>query len=106
MKDHDSDNGDITLKDIVFHIQGVQKTMRGMEKRLSERIYGNSKGIQSNANAIKANAIAIKANYSAIHSLKDSMNYRFDSLEEDLYATMTDSLTIRKYVGMPVPVDD
>lgn len=82
---------EITLHDIVAHIQGVQKTMRGMEQRLSERIDVNQK---------------------AIHTLEENMNSRFDavdrrfdSLEEDLYATMTDTITIRKYVGMPVPSD-
>lgn len=98
MKDHDKYHSDITLRDIVAH-------MRGMEKRLSDRIDGNAKGIQSNAEAIRANASAIKANASAIHHLEGTMNRRFDSLEEDLYATMNDTITIRKHVGMSV-VDD
>lgn len=74
MKEHDANNGGVTLKDIVFHIQGVQKSMRGTEKRLSDRIDGNSKGILSNAHAIG--------------TLEYSMHHRFHSLEEDLYATM------------------
>ena len=106
MKDHDQNHGDLTLHDIVAHIPGVQKTMRGMEKRLSDRIDGNHKAIQSNASAIKENTSAIQENASAIENLEGTMNRRFDALEEDLYATMSDIVTIRKHVGMSIATDE
>ena len=86
MPRNDSNSGkEITLRDVIFHIQGVQSTIRSMEKE-----------IRSNMKAIKANAIAIK-------HLEDSMNQRFDALEEDLIATTMDTMEIKKFVGMPLP---
>ena len=87
----DPTNGDITLRDILDHIQGVQKSMRGMEKRLTERIDRNAKGIEGNTLAIQR--------------LEAHMLRRFSSIDEDIIALGMDIVTIKNHVGIPVTLE-
>lgn len=73
---------DITLQDVVHHIQGVkndlQEQMKGMEKRLRTDFKNELKKTESN------------------------LTNRIDALDEDLTATMQDTITIRRHIGMPI----
>lgn len=72
---------DITLKDIVVHMQSMGQRLSGdmkkMERRLNIRI----------------------------DTLEERLTTRIDALDEDLTATMQDGLKIRKHVGMAVDED-
>lgn len=80
-----NDNHELTLQDVIRHIQGVkndlQEQMKGMEKRLST-------GFTNELTKTEAN-----------------LTQRMNALEEDLTATMQDTINIRQHVGMPVATD-
>ena len=86
---------DLTLRDVVVHVghmgQQLSSEMKNMEKRLSSRMDGMEKKIETNTTAIT--------------DLKKTLTERIDALDEDLTATMKDSLRIRQFVGMPVPME-
>ena len=83
------DGKDISLRDVVIH-------MTGMEQRLSAEITSIRKATESNTKEIRANAVAIQ-------DVKETLTQRIDALEEDLTATILDTVKIRQHVGMPVP---
>jgi predicted nucleic acid-binding Zn-ribbon protein len=102
------DEGDITLRDVIAHIQAVRSDMHAMEKRLTKKIDSNAKAISANAKAISANAKAISANAKAIADNKveiQNIGRRIDALDEDLTATIEDSVKIRQHVGIPVTAE-
>ena len=81
----------ITLRDVVAHIQamkgevllkigGLEKRMGGLEKRM-DGLSGDMK------------------------SMETRLTERIDALEEDLTATMQDTVRIRAHVGIPVPME-
>lgn len=82
------DNG-ITLRDVVIHMQH-------MEQRLSEKIDANTVSIR----LLKIEVYDLKTK---VNDLEDTFTSRMDALDEDLVATMKDTMGIRKFVGMPMP---
>ena len=82
---------DITLRDVVGHMQSMEQRLKNemqvMEKRLLAKIEENTKGIVKNTEAIQA------------------LGVRIDVLDEDLTATIKDTIKIRQRVGMAT-VDD
>ncbi len=103
----------ITPHDVVVHMQG-------MEQRLTKRVDDNTRAIAHNTRAIAHNADAIAYNTRGIsenssdlrtltqrvNTMEDKVMCRLDALDEDLTATMTDTLKIRRHVGMAVPDDE
>lgn len=88
------DNGsaqEITLRDVIAHIQGVKDSlelrMDQMESRLSVKIDENTRGIAQNTVAIQ------------------NLSVRVQALEEDIGSTMNDAIKIRRHVGMAVAED-
>lgn len=88
----------ITLRDVVVHVdhmgQRLSSQMTGMEKRMG----GMEKRMGGMERKIDVNTIAIA-------DLKKTLTERIDALDEDLTATMQDTLRIRAHVGMPVPIE-
>jgi len=96
----------ITPHDVVVHMQG-------MEQRLTKRVDDNTRAIAHNADAIAYNTRGISENSSdlrtltqRVNTMEDKVMCRLDALDEDLTATMTDTLKIRRHVGMAVPDDE
>ena len=76
--------GGITLSDVVVH-------MEHMEQRLSSRITGTE--------------IEMKGMRIEMKGMEERLTERIDAVEEDLTATMQDTMRIRAHVGMPVPTE-
>lgn len=90
MVDHASATGDeLTLRDVIMHMQH-------MEQRLSAKIEQNTRDITRNDQSICALSVRVD-------TMEIRLTQRIDALEEDLVATMKDSLHIRRHVGMTVP---
>lgn len=87
---------DISLRDVVMH-------MTGMEQRLSRGIETNTKEIAAVEQRLSAK---IETNTRAIQDVKETLTRRIDALEEDLTATILDTVKIRQHVGMPVPSEE
>ena len=68
----------VTVRDVIVHMQH-------MERRLSKKIDQNSRDIRD---------------------VETRLAQRIDALDEDLTATMKDSLQIRRHVGMAIPEDE
>jgi len=79
--DQFADSKDITLRDVVVHMQN-------MEQRLSSKIDENTQRINENTHAIQ------------------NLEIRIDVLKEDLTATIKDTIKIRKHVGIASVDDD
>lgn len=79
---------EITLRDVLRHMQ------HGFT-RLEGKVDANTKGIEANAKAIEKNRLAVD-------KLRNDLTARIDALEEDLTATIRDTVQIRRHVGMPV----
>lgn len=97
-----SKNGRITLRDILAHIghmgqriHRMEDGMKRMEKNLGARIEANTTSIQAFDRKFDVR----------IDDLEEHLTRRIDALDEDLTATIMDTITIRKHVGMPVPED-
>lgn len=86
---------DITLRDVVTHIQAVRNDMQNMEKRLSKKIDNNSSKIDGNTK----NILSLKQD---MQILETHLTQRIDALDEDLTATIKDTVKIRRHIGMPV----
>jgi hypothetical protein len=86
------DGKDITLRDVIIHMQH-------MEQRLSAAIAGNTA-------AIAGNAKDIRSLNGRLDVLEENLTHRIDTLEEDLHVTIKDMLGIRRHVGMGIPEDD
>jgi len=88
----------ITLRDVVAHIQamkgevllkigGLEKRMGGLEKRMD--------GLEKRMDGLSGD----------MKSMETRLTERIDALEEDLTATMQDTVRIRAHVGIPVPME-
>ncbi|MAE68257.1 MAG: hypothetical protein QF793_02415 [Candidatus Peribacteraceae bacterium] len=93
-KNSSSDGDDITLHDVIAHIQNLQSAIR------------------ANGDLIKANAAGIQSNADAINHLESSMNSRFeavdrrfDAVDQDIQALGMDIIAIKQHVRMPVALD-
>lgn len=93
-----SKNGRITLRDVITHISHVGQRVH----RIEERMTCVEKGMDGMEKRLDAK---IERNTIAIQDLKEHLTRRIDALDEDLTATIMDTITIRKHVGMPVPED-
>lgn len=94
-------------------IGGLEQYMKGMEKRLTTAIRANTDGIALNTGAIAENSRAIAENgkdifliHRRIDIFETNVTQRFDALDEDLTATIKDTLMIRRHVGIPVPDEE
>ncbi|OGJ56941.1 hypothetical protein A3H22_04395 [Candidatus Peribacteria bacterium RIFCSPLOWO2_12_FULL_55_15] len=83
--------GGITLSDVVVH-------MEHMEQRLSSRITGTEIEMKGMRIEMKGMRIEMKG-------MEERLTERIDAVEEDLTATMQDTMRIRAHVGMPVPTE-
>jgi hypothetical protein len=85
-----NDGKDITLYDVMAHLQGMKVDMRNMEARLSTKIDTQISASESR--------LSIK-----IDTMETHLTQRLDALEEDLVATMKDTRHIRQHVGIANP---
>ena len=89
------DAKDITLHYVIVHMQHMEQRLSAKtddtERRLSLKIAGVKNGLSAK---IDANT----------HAIQD-LTLRIDALEEDLTATIKDTIKIRRHVGM-VSVDE
>jgi len=87
-KNHQARKGRITLRDVITHIQGVEQSLSakidGVDRRLSAKIDNNTRAIEGNTMDIR------------------DLRIRIDALEEDLTATIKDTMKIRRHVGIAV----
>ncbi len=90
---------DITLRDVIVH-------MENMQQQLSGQIAGNTAAITQNSRDIAQNSRDIAQNSTDIQDLKQTLTERIDALEEDLTATMKETYAIRKHVGMVTSHDE
>lgn len=79
-----TDGGDITLRDVITHMQGMELRINARMERLERRL----ESMEQRMTSVEAN----------IRDLTD----RMDALDEDLAATMKDIRIIRVHVGIPV----
>lgn len=84
----DSD-GETTLRDVIVH-------MVHMEQRLSARIDANTASIQ-------VLTVHVDTLTKRMDIFEKVFTERMNALEEDLTATMRDTIVIRGHVGMPIP---
>ena len=96
-------DNDITLRDVVNHMSVMKgelvTKMNDMEQRLSKEIRANTVAIQHLE--IKTDGIILRLN-----GVEKNLTERIDALQEDLFATATDTVHIRKYVGMALPDEE
>ena len=78
----------ITLKDVVVHLQH-------MERRLTKRIDDVDEKLTNRIDGVEGKLIG----------LEERVTRRMDALEEDLTATIKDTIKIRQHVGMAVSED-
>lgn len=98
VKKKSSGKGGITLRDVVVH-------MEHMEQRLSSEITGvkaDVRGLKADVTGLKTDVQGIKVE---MKQMERRLTQRIDALDEDLTATMKDTLRIRKHVGMPLPLE-
>ena len=85
------DQNDITLRDVINHMQH-------MEQRLSGQIKENAQGIKQNTQAIADLNVSI-------NDRMDQLDRRINALDEDLTATIEDSIKIFSYISLlPKPL--
>lgn len=94
---------DITLRDVVNHMSAMEQRLSGGIESNTKGIEANTKGIAENTKGIEENRRAVAANAAAIQDVKITLSERMDALEQDLTATILDTIKIRGHVGMPVP---
>jgi phage-related minor tail protein len=86
---------DITLRDVVVHIGH-------MEQRLSSRMTG----VETEMKDVKMEMKSMEKRLSSrMDGMETRLTERIDALDEDLTATMHDTMRIRAHVGMPVPTE-
>ena len=90
--DPTGDAKDITLHDVVVHMEYMEQRLSSEIKSLSSKVIKNSEDI--------------KANSAAIQSLEIKFTARMDALEEDLVATVKDTYRIRQHVGIAGRAED
>jgi hypothetical protein len=79
---------DITLRDVVMHVQHMGQTLTSEMKKMGQRL----------TSEIRHLSTRIDANTEAIYDLR----LRVDVLEKDLTSTIKDMLGIRRHVGLGV----
>lgn len=81
----------ITLRDVIVHIQAMKgevlQKIGSLEKRVG--------GLERKMDGLERR----------MDGMEERLTQRIDALEEDLTATMRDALRIREHVGMPVPTE-
>ncbi len=92
---------DITLRDVIVHMQHMEQRLTAKIDKNSQDIQVNTQDIRANTRAIERNSLGISENTAAIQDL----GLRIDALDEDLTATIKDTIKIRRHVGM-VSVDE
>ena len=97
-KDASQNNGNITLHDIVAHIQSVKSDMRGMEKRLSRRIDVLEEKTDQRFASTERRLDTIDRKF-------EEIDERFNAVDEDLRAIGKDVRAIKLHTGMPVAAD-
>jgi len=80
---------DITLRDVVRHIQGVKQ---GLQKEIRE-LRGEVKEVNGNLHGLERRVE---------EGFREAKEHR-EAPQEDLVATMRDIVSIRRHVGLPVP---
>jgi len=99
VQDNGSTNGngtDVTLHDVITHITNMKQQFAEVMKVMESHLISRIDDMESRL------TVKIDANTEAIAVLTQ----RVDALEEDLVATIEDTLRIRGHVGMPVPTGD
>jgi len=95
----------------------LRKVMHRMERQLSNRLDTQDKTIldvinhmscmeQRQRKLIEANSVAIMHLEVKLSERIDRLSEKVSALDEDLVAVMTDTIIIRKHVGMPLPEED
>ena len=99
----------ITLRDVFSSVSDVDKRldtqenmlrtvvnhMTHMEQRLSARLDKHDEMFVIQGTLIASNTVSM-------NDLRETLINRIDALEEDLTAVMTDTIVIRRHVGMPI----
>lgn len=86
---------DITLRDILTHIQGVSMSVRTLEGKV-DRLEGKVDRLEGKVDRLETR---LDAGLADLHE-------RIDVLEADLTVTIKDTLVIRRHVGMSAGEDD
>ena len=81
----------ITLRDVIAHIQATKGEVLLKIGKLEQRMGGLEQRMDGLSGDMK--------------SMEKRLTERIDALEEDLTATMQDTVRIRTHVGMPVPME-
>ena len=89
----------VTLRDVVVHMQH-------MEQRLSKDISTNTAAIQKVERRLTNVETGLTGVGSRLNEVEERLTARIDALEEDLTATIRDTIKIRQHVGMAVPEDE
>ena len=92
VKNRASGKKNVTIRDVVIHMQG-------MEQRLTKRIDGVENGLSVLSKKIDANT-------SRINEVESNLLERINGLDQDIMATMNDTVHIRRHVGMALPDDE
>jgi hypothetical protein len=74
-----------------------------MEQRLTARLDKHDGMFVAQGKHIDANTIAIENVRKTVLDAEEHLTNRINALDEDLTAVMTDTIIIRRHVGMPVP---
>ncbi len=89
-------DADITLRDVVNHMGHMKQELLGkmteIQKQLSDEIASHKK---------ETRTMGV-----SLHERMDDLENRMDALDEDLTATIKDTLVIRKHVGIAVGEED
>ncbi|HLD71256.1 MAG TPA: hypothetical protein VI873_01405 [Candidatus Peribacteraceae bacterium] len=86
---------DITLHDVVEHMQNMEQRLSGEMKDLSTKFDDVGRSLIGRMDRLTIRLSMVETN----------LLERMDALEEDLTATMKDTMKIRQHVGM-VSTDD
>ncbi len=86
----------ITLRDVINH-------MSHMEQRLTARLDKHDGMFVAQGKHLDANTVAIENIRKAVLEVEEHLTNRIHALDEDLTAIITDTIVIRRHVGMPLP---
>lgn len=98
VKKKSSGKNGITLRDVVIHVGH-------MGQQLSAEI----QGVKADVTGLKADVAGLKTDVQGIKvemkQMEQRLTQRIDALDEDLTATIKDTIRIRQHVGMPVVLE-
>lgn len=86
MSDDTTTTGDdgITLKDVIFHIQGVQQSLeQKMDKKFEH----------------------VDKRFERVEYRLENLEFQFGELRKDIEAAFGDIIAIKQHVGMPVALE-